>query len=59
MNDRRELLGGNMVRMLQIGDMWISILHNVELGVILFYAILPWREQRVVASTHHVLRTIS
>lgn len=41
MNDRRELLGGNMVHNPQIGDRWISILHNGNSGAILFYAILP------------------
>ena len=41
MNDRRELLGGNMVRNPQIGDRWISTLHNGDGGAIPFYAILP------------------
>jgi hypothetical protein len=41
MNARRELLGGNMVRSRQIGDRWISILHNGDGGAFLFYAILP------------------
>ena len=41
MNDRRELLGSNMVRNPQIGAKWISILHNGDSGAILFYAILP------------------
>ena len=44
MNDRRELLGSNMVRNPQIGAKWISILHNGDLGAILFYTILPERE---------------
>ena len=41
MNDHRELHGGNMVRNPQIGDRWISILHNGDSGAIMFYAILP------------------
>ena len=44
LNDHRELLGGNMVRNPQMGDRWISILHNGDSGVYLFYAILPSRE---------------
>ena len=41
MDNRRELLGSNIVRSARIGDRIISILHNGELGPILFYAILP------------------
>ena len=41
MNEPRKLLGGNMVHNPQIGDRWISILHNGDSGAILFYAILP------------------
>jgi hypothetical protein len=41
LNDSRELLGGNMVCRPQLGDRWISILHNGDSGAILFYAILP------------------
>ena len=41
MNDRRKLLGGNMVCNPQIGDMWISTLHNEDSESILVYAILP------------------
>jgi hypothetical protein len=43
-NDRRELLGGNIKRNPQMGDMLICILHNRDSGVYLFYAILPSRE---------------
>ena len=41
MNERRELLVVNMMRIPQIGDMWISIIHNGDSGAIMFYAILP------------------
>ena len=44
LKDRRELLGGNMKRSPQVGDRLISILHNGDSGVYLFYAILPSRE---------------
>jgi hypothetical protein len=44
LRDRSELLGGNMKRSPQMGDRFISILHNGETGVYLFYAILPSRE---------------
>ena len=40
-NDRRELLGGNVMRRPKIGERWIAILHNGDSGVSLFYAILP------------------
>ena len=43
MDNRRELLGSNIVRSARIGDRIISILHNGESGPILFYAILPKR----------------
>ena len=45
MNARRGLLGGNMVRSPQIGDRWISILHNGDGGACLFYAVLPSRDE--------------
>ena len=38
---RKEILGSNIQRKARIGDRIISILHNGELGAILFYAILP------------------
>ena len=41
MDIRKEVLGSNIVRKARIGDRIISILHNGESGVILFYAILP------------------
>ena len=40
LNDRRELLGGNIMRNPQMGDRFICILHNGDSGVYLFYAIL-------------------
>ena len=40
-DSRKEVLGRNIVRKERIGDRIISIIHNGELGVILFYAILP------------------
>lgn len=41
MDNRRELLGTNIVRSARIGDRIVSILHNGESGPILFYSILP------------------
>jgi hypothetical protein len=41
MDNRRELIGSNIVRSARIGDRIISILHNGESGPILFYDILP------------------
>ena len=29
----------------QVGDRWISLLHHGDIGVILFYVILPRREE--------------
>jgi hypothetical protein len=45
MNARRELLGSNVVRRPEIGDRWISILHNGDEEPLMFYAILPKREE--------------
>ena len=39
MDNRRELLGSNIVRSTRIGDKIISILHNGASGPILFYVI--------------------
>ena len=44
LNDRRELLGGNIKRSPQMGDKFIYILHNGDLSVYMFYAILPSRK---------------
>ena len=41
MDSRKEVLGSKRKRSARIGDRMISILHNGELGSILFYAILP------------------
>ena len=41
MDSRKEVLGSKRKRRARIGDRMISILHNGELGSILFYAILP------------------
>ena len=41
MDSRKELLGSKKQRRARIGDRMIAILHNGELGSILFYAILP------------------
>ena len=48
MDNLRDLLGSNIVRSARIGDRIISILHNGELGAILFFAILPQRMQQVL-----------
>ena len=40
MDSRQEVLGSKGKRSARIGDKMISILHNGELGSILFYAIL-------------------
>ena len=41
MDSRKELLGSKKQRRARIGERMIAILHNGELGSILFYAILP------------------
>ena len=41
MDSRKKVLGSKRKRSAKIGDRMISILHNVESGSILFYAILP------------------
>ena len=41
MDSRKEVLGSKRNQSAIIEDMMISILHNGELGPILFYAILP------------------
>ena len=41
MDSRKEVLGSKRKRSARIGERMISILHNGELGSILFYAILP------------------
>ena len=38
---RKEVVRSNIKRKARIGDRIISILHNGELGAILFFAILP------------------
>ena len=41
MESCKEVLGSKRKRRARIGDRMISILHNGELGSILFYVILP------------------
>ena len=41
MDSRKEVLGRNIMQKERIGDRIISILHNGESGVILFFSILP------------------